>query len=101
MLHRQSNSFISLVGPSLPFRFINSRNRRNTGYKLAVNHFGDLTEEEMELHRGLLWEHKSENDDGDDGSNKTKHKDDKRILNLEHYKHYEKLPKSLDWRDYG
>ncbi|XP_028397683.1 counting factor associated protein D-like [Dendronephthya gigantea] len=77
-------------------RFINSRNRRNTAYTLSVNHLSDLTEEEMESHRGML-----SDDENDEEEGSLNEKEKKRILNLMHDKHFDKLPKTLDWRDYG
>ena len=78
-------------------RFINSRNRRNTGYSLSVNHLSDLTEEEMDSHRGMLSEDENDEEIEKDAGRKTK----QNILNLMHDQHFAKLPQQLDWRDYG
>ncbi len=40
------------VTPSAFSRLINSMNRRNLGYKLAVNHMADYSPEEMKMMRG-------------------------------------------------
>ena len=81
-------------------RFINSRNRRHTGYSLSVNHMSDLTEEEMESHRGLLSQEENDGEIEEEKDGKKK-KGNKNILNLLHDQHFDRLPEKLDWRDYG
>ena len=80
-------------------RFINSRNRRNSGYRLSVNHLSDLTEEEIESHRGMLSE--DENDEETEDVVERNKTENMNILNLIHDKQYDNLPENLDWRDYG
>lgn len=60
----------------------------------------DLTEEEIESHRGLLSqdENGEEIEEEKDGK---KRKEKKNILNLVDDQDFDKLPEQLDWRDYG
>ncbi|XP_015748362.1 PREDICTED: cathepsin L1-like [Acropora digitifera] len=57
-------------------RYIRSKNRQNLKFKLAPNNFTDMTEDEVNQHRGLLH--------------------DKKITAA-----VDSIPDELDWRDYG
>ena len=72
-------------------RFIRSKNRENLKYKLAPNNFADMTEEEIDLHRGLLHDEK-----------------EKKNPKLSEVLYFNQslltsglVPDELDWRDYG
>ena len=72
-------------------RFIRSKNRENLKYKLAPNNFADMTEEEIDLHRGLLHDKK-----------------EKKNPKLSEVLYFNQslltsglVPDELDWRDYG
>ena len=72
-------------------RYIRSKNRQNLKYKLAPNSFTDMTEEEVNLHRGLLHD-------------KNEHKAPKQpeVLKFNHsVLSLGLIPDDLDWRDYG
>lgn len=72
-------------------RFIRSKNRENLKYKLAPNNFADMTDEEINLHRGLLHDEK-----------------EKKNPKLSEVLYFNQslltsglVPDELDWRDYG
>ena len=69
-------------------RYINYKNRQNLTYKLHLNHFADITDEEMKHYRGLLNEsyvdHKA-----------------KPFKAPQIDYHGIAVPKALDWRKYG
>ncbi|XP_056636240.1 digestive cysteine proteinase 2-like [Diorhabda sublineata] len=67
------------------FRFINSVNRQNRGYSLAVNHLADKTNEEMKILRGRI------PNGGYNGGKPFPYK------NVDS----EDLPEQYDWRLYG
>ncbi|XP_068738415.1 cathepsin S-like [Montipora capricornis] len=72
-------------------RYIRSKNRQNLKYKLAPNSFTDMTEEEVNMHRGLLHD-------------KNEHKAPKQpeVLKFNHsVLSLGLIPDDLDWRDYG
>ena len=72
-------------------RFIRSKNRENLKYKLAPNNFADMTEEEIDLHRGLLHDEKE--------------KKNPRFSEVLYFNQSlltsGLVPDELDWRDYG
>lgn len=70
-------------------RYIRSKNRENLKYKLAPNHMADMTEQEVNLHKGLLHEKKLK-----------KSKSNTLAFN-ESVVHTDLIPHQLDWRDYG
>uniref|UniRef100_A0A7M5X5G9 Uncharacterized protein n=1 Tax=Clytia hemisphaerica TaxID=252671 RepID=A0A7M5X5G9_9CNID len=69
-------------------RYINHKNRQNLTYKLHLNHFADITDEEMKQYRGLLNE------------SYVDHKAEPFKAPQINY-HGIAVPKSLDWRKYG
>ncbi|KAJ7387714.1 hypothetical protein OS493_001056 [Desmophyllum pertusum] len=73
-------------------RYIRSKNRENLRYKLAPNKLADMTEEEMDLHRGLLKEKKSK---------KPKKSKSETLTFNQSTMHTDLVPDQLDWRDYG
>nr|AAO60045.1 midgut cysteine proteinase 2 [Rhipicephalus appendiculatus] len=66
-------------------RFIDSKNRANLGYNLAVNHLADRTREEISVLRGRL--------QSKDGSS--------RAEPFPRHRFTAKLPDQIDWRPYG
>lgn len=78
------------------FRYIRSKNRENLKYRLAPNNLADMTEEEVDLHRGLLHEKKKK-------SKKAKAKKSKSetLAFNQSAIHTDLVPNQLDWRDYG
>ena len=72
-------------------RFIRSKNRENLKYKLAPNNFADMTEKEIDLHRGLLHDKKEK-----------KNPKLSEVLSFNQSLLTSGLvPDELDWRDYG
>lgn len=69
-------------------RFINNKNRQNLTFKLQLNHFADVTDDEMKYFRGLL------NESYVDNNAQIFHPPHLDIESIE-------VPKTLDWREYG
>ena len=74
------------------FRYIRSKNRANLQYKLSPNNMADMTEKEVDLHRGLLQEKKSR---------KSKKFKSSTLPFNQSVMHTDLVPDQLDWRDYG
>ena len=70
-------------------RYIRSKNRQNLKFKLTPNNFTDMTEDEVNQHRGLL--HDKED------RMKPKHSG---MLKFNEAA-VDSIPDELDWRDYG
>ena len=49
----------------LLFRYIRSINRKNLPYKLSINHFADLTDDEFSTYKGLINDDDADDDSGD------------------------------------
>lgn len=77
------------------FRYIRSKNRANLKYKLTPNNMADMTEKEVDLHRGLLHEKKSKK------SKKFKKFDSSTLSFNQSVMQTNLVPEQLDWRDYG
>lgn len=73
-------------------RYIRSKNRANLQYKLSPNNMADMTEKEVDLHRGLLQEKKSR---------KSKKFKSSTLPFNQSVMHTDLVPDQLDWRDYG
>lgn len=71
-------------------RYINSKNRANLGYKLAVNNLADKTDEEIRARRGRIY-----NPNGDTPTNGGK------PFPYNTKKYLDQLPDHFDWRLYG
>lgn len=71
-------------------RFINSKNRANLGYKLAVNHLADKSDEEIQARRG-----RRHYTDGQPKSNGGK------PFPYDTQKYTDQLPEQFDWRLFG
>lgn len=74
------------------FRYIRSKNRANLQYKLSPNNMADMTEKEVDLHRGLLQKTKSR---------KSKKFKSSTLPFNQSVMHTDLVPDQLDWRDYG
>ena len=74
------------------FRYIRSKNRANLKYKLSPNNMADMTEKEVDLHRGLLQEKKAK---------KSKKFRSSTLPFNQSVMHTDLVPEQLDWRDYG
>ncbi|XP_029202306.2 KDEL-tailed cysteine endopeptidase CEP1-like [Acropora millepora] len=70
-------------------RYIRSKNRQNLKFKLTPNNFTDMTEDEVNQHRGLLHDKKDRM--------KPKHSGMLKFNELAE----DSIPDELDWRDYG
>ncbi|XP_032230875.2 counting factor associated protein D isoform X4 [Nematostella vectensis] len=77
-------------------RYIRSINRKNLKYKLAPNHFVDLTDGEYDQHKGIKPD-TSTNHTG--GVPLQPHH--RKYSNMSHVLQRVDVPDELDWRDYG
>ena len=105
----------------LNFRFVRSFNRQSQHFKLKLNAFADMTEDEYNMHKGDKSggeeegadDEKEQKEDDDDENKKDENRAVERNKRSSHSKnsvihenykprrHSPEIPEQLDWRKYG